>query len=110
VFGRKRDHLIRRCKELGLKLDADPEGTFYVFANLSGLPAAISDGMSFFREALKERVICVPGEFFDVNPGKRRRAQTSRFAQHVRLSFGPSEDVVSEGCDRLERMIRKHGG
>jgi aspartate/methionine/tyrosine aminotransferase len=107
VFRRKRDFLVKRCLELGLRLDVEPQGTFYVFADLSGLPKAISDGMSFFRAALAEKVICVPGEFFDVNPGKRRRALGSRFASHVRLSFGPSEETVRMGCERLERMIRK---
>jgi aspartate/methionine/tyrosine aminotransferase len=106
AFRRKRDLLVKRCRELGLKLKGEPQGTFYVFADLSGLPPSISDGMSFFKAALGEKVICVPGEFFDVNPGKRRRALGSRFAQHVRLSFGPPEDIVRMGCDRLEKMIR----
>jgi aspartate/methionine/tyrosine aminotransferase len=106
AFRRKRDLLVKRCRELGFKLQGEPQGTFYVFADLSGLPSSISDGMSFFKAALGEKVICVPGEFFDVNPGKRRRALGSRFAQHVRLSFGPTEDVVRMGCDRLEKMIR----
>lgn len=108
VFRRKRDFFVQRCRELGLKLDIEPQGTFYVFADLSGLPGPIADGMSFFRAALAEKVICVPGEFFDVNPGKRRRALGSRFANHVRLSFGPSEETVRLGCERLERIIRKH--
>lgn len=108
VFGRKRDLLLKSCREMGMKLDCEPQGTFYVFAELSQLPAAISDGMSFFKAALAEKVICVPGEFFDVNPGKRRRAQASRFGRHVRLSFGPSEDTVQMGCHRLAEMIRRH--
>ena len=32
------------------------------------MPAPLDDGMSFFRECLKEKVIVVPGVFFDVNP------------------------------------------
>lgn len=107
TFRRKRDLLISRCLKMGMRLDSDPQGTFYVFADLSGLPEAISDGMSFFRAALNEKVICVPGEFFDVNPGKRRRSLASRFSRHVRLSFGPSEDAIRMGCDRLEAMIAK---
>ena len=35
--------------------------------------------MAFFRAALEQQVIVVPGEFFDVNPGKRRAARLSRF-------------------------------
>ena len=53
--------------------------------------------MSFFKAALKEKVICVPGEFFDINPGKRRSGRPSRFRQYVRFSFGPELKVVEEG-------------
>ncbi len=107
VFGRKRKVLLERCRAMGLTVDADPQGTFYVFAGLSNLPRGLDEGMGFFRECLKERIICVPGEFFDVNPGKRRRAVASRFSRHVRLSFGPTEETVRTACDRLETMIAK---
>jgi N-succinyldiaminopimelate aminotransferase len=108
AFRRKRDLLVGQCKQMGMTLACEPQGTFYVFADLSGLPEPVSDGMSFFRAALGEKVICVPGEFFDVNPGKRRRAMGSRFERYVRLSFGPSEDAVKTGCERLAAMIQKH--
>jgi N-succinyldiaminopimelate aminotransferase len=107
-FRPKRELLLERCRAMGMIVETEPEGTFYVFADLSKLPAAISDGMSFFRAALEEKVICVPGEFFDVNPGKRRQGRASRFSKHVRLSFGPTIERVREGCVRLERMIAKH--
>ena len=62
---------------------------------------AINDGMSFFRAALERKVICVPGEFFDVNPGKRRSGRPSRFRHYVRFSFGPEEATVAEGVRRI---------
>lgn len=105
VFGAKRKLLLDRCREMGMRVPCEPAGTFYVFADLSKLPESISNGMSFFQAALKEKVICVPGEFFDVNPGKRRRANLSRFHPYVRLSFGPNLEKVALGCDRLQRMI-----
>jgi aspartate/methionine/tyrosine aminotransferase len=64
--------------------------------------------MNFFQAALQEKVICVPGEFFDVNPGKRRSMRGSRFSRHVRLSFGPNEAAVRLGCERLAKMIERH--
>ncbi len=88
-----------------MKIDAEPQGTFYVFADISGLAPPIGDGMSFFRAALQEKVICVPGEFFDVNPGKRRQSRSSRFNHHVRLSFGPTLQNVQTACDRLQKII-----
>ena len=106
VFGKKKNFLLEQCRSMGMIVQNEPQGTFYVFADLSKLPEAISTGMSFFQAALKEKVICVPGEFFDVNPGKKRPAPFSRFHQHIRLSFGPSEKSLQLGCDRLHKMIK----
>lgn len=105
AFLRKRDLMLRRTRQLGLGLDAVPDGTFYAFVSLRDLPAELSDGMSFFRRALEHQVICVPGVFFDVNPGRRRSRRQSRFRQHVRLSFGPQYDEVERGLEQLEQMI-----
>jgi DNA-binding transcriptional MocR family regulator len=66
--------------------------------------------MAFFRAALDHKVICVPGLFFDVNPGRRRAQRLSRFHQHVRLSFGPDLEEVRRGLDNLEAMIREARG
>jgi aspartate/methionine/tyrosine aminotransferase len=63
--------------------------------------------MSFFRAALAEKVITVPGEFFDVNPGKRRAGRPSRFRQHVRLSFGPPKEALVTAMQRLEHLIQR---
>jgi N-succinyldiaminopimelate aminotransferase len=110
VFLPKRELMLRRARELGMRVHPEPAGTFYAFVSVRDLPEAISDGMDFFRAALEARVICVPGVFFDVNPGHRRAQRLSRFHQHVRLSFGPSFDEVRRGLDRLEAMIRGYQG
>jgi aspartate/methionine/tyrosine aminotransferase len=108
-FAEKRALMLARLAELGLRLDREPDGTFYAWASLAGLPEPLADGMAFFRAALERRVITVPGVFFDVNPGKRRSRALSRFRQHVRLSFGPPIDEVARGLDRLEELIRDAG-
>jgi len=69
------------------------------------LPPPLSDGMGFFRAALAKKVITVPGEFFDVNPGKRRAGSRSRFRHHVRFSFGPGRPTLERALDRLERLV-----
>jgi aspartate/methionine/tyrosine aminotransferase len=109
VFADKRELLLGGARRLGMTIDREPDGTFYVWAKLASLPAPLADGMSFFRAALAEKVITVPGEFFDVNPGKRRGGRPSRFRQHVRLSFGPAREVLVTALERLERMIARHG-
>lgn len=105
AFRRKRAIMLDALASMGLALDPQPSGTFYCWADLSSLPAGLDDGMTFFRRALEHKVICVPGEFFDVNPGKRRSGRPSRFRQYVRLSFGPEESVVAEGMQRLVDMV-----
>jgi len=105
VFSNKRALLLERLSRLGVRIDRAPEGTFYVWGDLSGLPEPYNDGMGFFRAALTHKVIVVPGEFFDVNPGKRRGPHRSRFRRHARFSFGPSLETLIRACDRLDAMM-----
>jgi hypothetical protein len=105
TFARKRDLMVAGLKRIGVTIDAEPQGTFYVWGSVADLPAGLNDGQSFFRAALDHRVIVVPGEFFDVNPGKRRAHRASRFRHHVRFSFGPSEPVLARALARLEAMV-----
>jgi len=110
TFSRKRQIMLAGLRKLGVTIDAEPEGTFYVWGSVADLPEGINDGQSFFRAALDQRVIVVPGEFFDVNPGKRRAKRQSRFRHHVRFSFGPSEDVLVRALGRLDRMVSERRG
>ncbi len=105
AFREKRDRMLSRLERMGVRFDRVPDGTFYCWGNVAGLPAPLSDGMGFFRAGLTKKVITVPGEFFDVNPGKRRHGRASRFRDHVRFSFGPSMDVVERAMGRLEELL-----
>jgi aspartate/methionine/tyrosine aminotransferase len=104
-FTRKRGLVLSRLKKLGITTDAAPAGAFYVWANLSKLPAPLDDGMNFFRECLKEKVIVVPGVFFDVNPGNRRSMM--RFKNYCRVSFGPEMEKLELGLAGMKRVIAK---
>lgn len=106
AFRAKRDLTCAALTAMGIKLDRAPEGTFYAWGSLADLPAPLNTGMGFFRAALESKVIVVPGEFFDVNPGKRRAGRGSRFRSHARFSFGPSEPVLRAGLDRLAKMVK----
>jgi len=106
AFRPKRERLLRGLEALGIRVDRAPEGTFYVWGDLSELPPPLDDGMGLFRAALEQRVITVPGEFFDINPGKRRRGRASRFRRHARFSFGPPMDVVERALERLGQVFR----
>jgi aspartate/methionine/tyrosine aminotransferase len=104
-FAEKRQYTLDRLKKMGIGVDAEPEGTFYVWANLSNLPPPLNDGISFFKEGLKEKVITVPGIFFDVNPDNRRA--NARYQNYCRVSFGPEMKKLTLGLDAIERVIRK---
>jgi aspartate/methionine/tyrosine aminotransferase len=110
AFLPKRELMLRRIHEMGMRSHPEPAGTFYAFVSVRDLPEPIADGMAFFRAALEHRVICVPGVFFDVNPGHRRAQHLSRFHHYARLSFGPSIEEVRRGLDNLEAMIHTAQG
>ncbi|HEY1558253.1 MAG TPA: pyridoxal phosphate-dependent aminotransferase [Kofleriaceae bacterium] len=104
-FGKKRKRLLDGLRDLGFTVDLPPEGTFYVWASAEHLPDSICDGTSFFRAALANKVITVPGEFFDVDPGKRRGGRESRFRRHLRFSFGPPMAKLELALERLRELI-----
>ncbi len=106
-FKTKRTYVLDRLHQMGITVDAVPSGAFYIWANLSDLPEPLNNGMTFFEEGLKEKVITVPGVFFDVNPGHRRR-QYARYKNYTRISYGPELETLERGLDAIERMIAKH--
>jgi aspartate/methionine/tyrosine aminotransferase len=109
AFREKRDRMVSQLERLGVRFDRVSDGTFYAWGNVSQLPPPLNDGMGLFRAALDKKVITVPGEFFDVNPGKRRSGHTSRFRQYTRFSFGPSMATLDEAVKRLEQLIAAAG-
>ncbi len=105
-FAKKRNVMVERLEKMGVRFAARPTSTFYAWGCLDKLPEPLDDAMSFFRRALERKVMTVPGEFFDVNPGKRRRGP-SPYRQWMRFSFGPPMPNLEMGLDRLERMVRE---
>ena len=88
-FRDKRDYVLGRLSDMGFELDYTPDSTFYIWLNLGALPEGINDGLNFFQACLKEKVIVVPGIFFDLNPSKRRDLFDSPCHHFVRVSYGP---------------------
>ena len=56
-FRNKRDYVLGRLKDLGFKINNIPDSTFYIWLDLSGLPAGINDGLNFFQKCLEQKVI-----------------------------------------------------
>jgi len=105
VFSKKRNLMVARLGELGIRCARPSEGTFYVWASIAGLGEPLCDAEVFFRRTLERKVMTVPGHFFDVNP-RRSRPGPSPFRSWVRFSFGPPEANVRMGLDRLEALLR----
>ena len=105
-FREKRDYMLKRLHQMGIQVESEPTGTFYVWANLERLPEPLNDGISFFKAGLEEKVITVPGAFFDVDPERRR--SSGRYRPYARISFGPNIETLQRGLDGIERVIAKH--
>ena len=104
VFCAKRNLMVERLERMGVVFAQAPLGTFYCWGSLERLPEPFNDAMSFFHRALERKVMTVPGVFFDIDPGKRRRSR-SPYRQWMRFSFGPPMDNMVLGLDRLEEML-----
>ncbi|RAP26178.1 pyridoxal phosphate-dependent aminotransferase [Candidatus Marinamargulisbacteria bacterium SCGC AG-333-B06] len=108
IFKEKRDYTVNRLKTMGFIIDTIPEATFYVWCNITNLPKELCNGQTFFEACLKEKVITVPGIFFDVNPGRRRMKKHSRYNNYTRISFGPNMKTLKTGLDNIEKVIQKY--
>ena len=108
LFSQKRAFMLERLASMGIIVRCPPAGGFYVWADLSKLPPPLNQSRAFFHAALEERVIVVPGYFFDVNPGGRR-TKNRRYTDHCRISFGPKMSVLERGLAGLARVIAKAG-
>ncbi|KAK3683906.1 pyridoxal phosphate-dependent transferase [Podospora appendiculata] len=107
-FRDKRDYVLARLRAMGFVIKYVPDSTFYLWLNLEGLPAPISDGLNFFQACLEEKVIVVPGIFFDLNPARRRDLFDSPCHHFVRFSYGPKMETLRMGCDGIERAVNKY--
>ncbi len=105
-FRQKRERMMAGLEALNIPVDLSPEGGFYCWGDLSRLPSDRNNGRSFFLKALQAKVITVPGDFFDIDPGLRRSGRPSRFRHFARFSFGPSMDTVEQGLEGLARAIK----
>lgn len=108
VFAEKQRLTIEALTKMGITFPGSPRSTFYVYGSVAGLPEPINTGEKFMHEGFKHRVLTVPGEYFDVNPGRHRPGE-SRLRSFVRFSFGPPKENLVPGLSRLAEMVAKFG-
>ena len=104
VFSKKRNMMVEALANAGIEFLPQAKGTFYLWGNISNLPKPINRAEQFFFEALKYKVMTVPGYFFDIQPGQNKKVK-SDFDNWVRFSFGPPEGNMVGGLERLTKMI-----
>ncbi|MBK8478661.1 MAG: aminotransferase class I/II-fold pyridoxal phosphate-dependent enzyme [Opitutaceae bacterium] len=91
-YHRRRDFLVRRFNEIGLKCHS-PRGSFYTFPYIGGTGLTEKD---FAVQLLqKHSVAVVPGTAFGANG-----------AGHVRACFATSYEKIGEACDRIDRFVQ----
>lgn len=92
---KRRDYIYDRIKKMNLSV-TKPEGTFYIFPNISQYN---KDSFKFCTQLLEsEQLAVVPGKSF------------SEFGEgHIRMSFACTMEEIESACDRLERFLENYG-
>ena len=93
-FGKRRDVMVSRIREMGKISCTKPEGAFYVLCDISKLKMTSVDAAKRLLDEAKVAVI--PGEPFGDD-------------SVVRLSFATGMDNIKKGMDRLEDWVKKNG-
>lgn len=91
-FQKRRDYMAGRLEKIEKLSFLKPQGTFYIFCDISGLGMG---SVEFAQRLLEEaKVAVIPGEGFG-------------WDTHIRLSFATSMENIKKGMDRIEDFIMK---
>ena len=104
-FAYKRKLLLDGLAKLGIKPVRAPLGTFYLWCSVADLPGDLSDADNFFFSCLREKVMTVPGHFFDVRPF-RTRPSDEPYRHWVRFSYGPDRNTIAKALKRITKVVK----
>ncbi|MBH1804095.1 pyridoxal phosphate-dependent aminotransferase [Stenotrophomonas maltophilia] len=97
AFRRRRDFLLPALRELGFRIEVEPQGAFYLYADVS---AFTDDAQAFCAHFLEtEHVAFTPGLDFGFH----------RANQHVRLAYTQEVPRLQEAVARIARGLRSWG-
>lgn len=92
-FARRRDYLLPALRALGFKIEVEPQGAFYLYADISDFGG---DAFDFCRHILEtEYVAITPGIDFG----------RSRAGQHVRFAYTQSVPRLEQAVTRIARGL-----
>jgi aspartate/methionine/tyrosine aminotransferase len=94
AFGQRRDWLLPALRALGFEIPVEPQGAFYLYADISRFS---DDAQAFCQHFLEtERVAFTPGiDFGDY-----------RNRQHVRFAYANSLERLQDAVKRIERGLK----
>ncbi|QRY79562.1 pyridoxal phosphate-dependent aminotransferase [Pseudomonas sp. PDNC002] len=93
-FRRRRDYLLPALRELGFGIAVEPEGAFYLYADISAFGGDAYDFCQHFIET--EHVAFTPGLDFG-------RYQASH---HVRFAYTQSVERLQQAVERIARGLK----
>ena len=97
-FARRRDFLLPALRELGFGIAVEPQGAFYLYADISAFGG---DAFAFCRHFLEtEHVAFTPGLDFG-------RYQASH---HVRFAYTQNLPRLQEAVERIARGLKSWQG
>ncbi|MDQ6966949.1 MAG: aminotransferase class I/II-fold pyridoxal phosphate-dependent enzyme, partial [Mariprofundaceae bacterium] len=89
AYDERRRYLLEALPPLGFDIVVEPQGAFYIYADVSRLT---DDSRAFCRDMLENAGVAItPGEDFGIH----------RSAQHVRFSYATSLAELREGVRRI---------
>ena len=94
TYRARRDFLLPELRRLGFRIPVDPEGAFYIYADISQWRI---DSMTFVERALEEtKVALTPGYDFG----------SFEAGSHIRFSYANGMERLKEGCERLRPWLK----
>ena len=94
AYDERRHYLLQALPELGFDIVVEPQGAFYIYANVENLT---SDSRTFCWDMLEKAGVAItPGEDFGAY----------RADQHVRFSYATGMDDIREGISRIKALLQ----
>jgi aspartate/methionine/tyrosine aminotransferase len=94
IYNERRKYMIKRLREMGLGIEVEPTGAFYILGNIKKL--ANDSHKLAFDILQKAHVGVAPGIDFGRNCGG-----------YLRFSYANSIENIREGMDRIQKYLRE---
>ena len=98
AFQARRDFLLPALRELGFTIEVEPQGAFYLYADISRFGGDAFDFSRFFLE--QEHVAFTPGLDFGTHLAR----------QHVRFAYTQALPRLEQAVERIARGLQRWRG